>query len=256
MQVVTSVAASGEAEAPYNLVGFNVSLSEVASSVPLAKLKLKNKIETLDAALTQLLSDLKIEMVKNSLRTSSHAAEKHEWVKSEHKLLGQEVTYNLSFQIDDMERVNEVYDALTSLDHIRVGQPVFTLKNREKLNKKALKNAFEKVKARFEMECGVLNLAPVDYEISTWEATYSDSHRSPKAPVRAFAMAAGAPVGAVSAAPEGVLGGSAGGINIVSGLAHVTVNLEVSYQPKVVTQSNRVVASVVKPASTTQSPAL
>ena len=47
---VTSVTATGEAEAPYNLVGFNVSLSELASSVPLAKSKLKGKIAALYGA--------------------------------------------------------------------------------------------------------------------------------------------------------------------------------------------------------------
>src|SRR2546428_17570 len=120
---VTSLTATGEAEAPFNLVGFSVSLSELASSVPLAKAQLKGKIAALDTALTALLANLKLEVVKNSLRTSSSANEKHEWVKNEHKSLGQEVTYSLSFQIAEMDRVNEVYDALTSLDNIKVGPP-------------------------------------------------------------------------------------------------------------------------------------
>ena len=249
---VTSVTATGEAEAPYNLVGFNVSLSELASSVPLAKSKLKGKIAALDTALTELLTNLKLEMVKNSLRTSSTANEKHEWVKNEHKLLGQEVTYSLSFQIAEMDRVNEVYDALTSLDNIKVGSPVYTLKNREKLNKKALKNAFEKVQARFEMECGIFSLNPADYEIATWEVSYSDSRRNPHVQTKARAMSAGvamaAPVGGAaieSASAPGVLGD---GLNLVSGLANVSVNLEVTYQPKTVTvpSPSRIATTVVK----------
>jgi uncharacterized protein YggE len=252
---VTSVAATGEAEAPFNLVGFNVSLSEVASSVPMAKAKLKGKIAALDTALSQLLAGLKIEMVKNSLRVSSHAAEKHEWIKQEHKLLGQEVTYNLSFQIDDMEHVNAVYDALTSLDHVTVGQPSYTIKNREKLNKKALKNAFDKAQARFEMECGIFNLNPADFEISTWEVNYSDSRRNPRVVARAYA--AGVVADSAGAAHgedvvEGSMLGSDGdGINLVSGLANVTVNLEVTYQPR--TTHHHVAATVVKAASVGQS---
>lgn len=238
---VTSVTATGEAEAPFNLVGFSVLLSEVASSVPLAKAKLKNKIADLDTALSALLTRLGIEMVKDSLHSSSQAAEKHEYVKNEYVSLGQEVSYSLSFQISDMDRVNEVYDALTSLDYIKVGQPIYSIKNREGLNKKALKNAFKKVQDRFEMECNIFKLDPNSFDIATWEVTYSDTRRTTKHVERAVRGAAGG--AAPSAAPAAVamsadlvegsaLGGSRGTINLVSGLAKVTVNLEVSYKLK------------------------
>src|SRR5580692_6591165 len=99
---VTTVAAQGEAEADFNLVGFSVSLSEVAvASVPVAKAKLKNRIAELDTALSELLDRLGLKFVKNSLRSNSHVSEKVEWQNNKQVFLGHEATYNLSFDIDN-----------------------------------------------------------------------------------------------------------------------------------------------------------
>ena len=240
---VTTVAAQGEAEANFNLVGFSLSLSEVAGSVPLAKAKLKARIEDLDKTLTEIMKNNNLEFVKNSVRSSSHAAEKHEWRENKNVFLGHEVTYTLYFELDDMKQVNNVYEALTSLDRVRVGTPSFLIKDnlREKLNKKALKDAFSKVQERFDMECKVLGLDSNDYEVASWEVNYSDSRRNPKvfANAKTMSVAGGARVAvapeAVSDAVEGSMLGDVGGsgaINFVTGLAHVTVNLEVAFQPR------------------------
>ena len=100
------------------------------------------------------------------------------------------------------------------------------------------------------MECDVLGLDSTDFEIGTWEVSYSDSHRAPKVRLQSKAMTAGAP-GAPrggSAAIESVSSfGSAGepAINFVAGLAHVTVNLEVGYHPKPVRVGDRI-AKIVR----------
>ena len=167
----TTVAAQGTAETKFNLVTFSVSLSEAAQTVPNAKVKLTKAIEGLNQSLEDVKKALSLEYVKNSLRTSSSTQENWEYVGKQNKreLQGFTMTYSLSFDLSDLDQVGKVYDALTSIPKITVHQPAFSLKNRDKLNKRALKDAWKKVEERFEMECATLGLLPTDFEVSNWE---------------------------------------------------------------------------------------
>lgn len=258
----TTVAARGEAETDYNLAGFSVSLDAEAQAVPAAKARLKKKVDELTAALEKMKADLELEFVKDSVRANSNVQEKHQWnqKKNENEFMGYVANYSFSFQIDDMEKVSKVYDVLTSLDEVTVSSPGYGLKDRdrEKLNKKALKHAFAKVTDRFEMECKVFDLSPADFEVASWEVTYSDSQRSSRVSAHtrrvgamrarnasnsgdlevATAYAAAAPAGGAAPADEP--------IELVVGKAVVTVNLEVGYARRV---SQTVKAQVVRSAS-------
>jgi uncharacterized protein YggE len=250
----TTVAAQGEAETNFNLAGFTVSLSSLAQTVPSSKAKLKNKVDDLMSALTKLQTDLSLTFVKNSVRSSSNVQEKHEWVKQTQEFKGYETSYHYSFQIDDMEKVNQVYDVLTSLPEVKVASPAFGLKNRDKLNKKALKHAFEKVQDRFDAECAVLGLSSADFEIVSWETHYSDSQRSQRvsaATVGAARRMAAAPEAALASFASDASGGSAP-LDLVTGLASVTVNLEVGYARKAATQTLK--ATVVKESPNSSEP--
>jgi uncharacterized protein YggE len=242
----TTVAAQGLAEAPYTIANFGISLSSKGKSVPEAKRRLKAQIEDLNLALLNMQKDLSLEFVKNSVHTSSQVQEDWEYVKNNREMQGYLLTYTLSFQIDDLEKVNKVFDVLTSLSEARVTNPTFGLKpaQREKLSKKALKNAFAKAYERFATECGVLGLDVSEFEIANWEVSYHDSRRGNRV---AGAMAARASAsnaayeGASLAAmgPEGPTGpvgaigpGGMDAIDLVSGLAQVVVNIEVGYAKK------------------------
>lgn len=239
----TTVAAQGTAETKFNLVTFSVSLSEAASTVPGAKIKLTKSIEGLNQSLEDVKKALGLEYVKNSVRTSSSTQENWEYVGKQNKreLQGFTMTYSLSFDINDLDQVSRVYDALTSIPKVSVRQPAFSLKNRDKLNKRALKAAWQKVEERFEMECATLGLLPGDFEVSNWETSYSDSQRSDRVAaksIRAYAAVAGAAPGmslSGSAESDDVVEGSAmeePAIGFTVGLASVTVNLEVGYARK------------------------
>jgi len=227
----TTVAAQGTAEAPYNLAAFSVSLHSTGSSVPLAKSKLKKQVDDLVSAIDTMKKDLDLEFVKNSIRSASNVQEKHEWVKNENVFKGYDATYSYSFQVDDLTKVSKIYDILTSLQEVRVSSPNYGLKNIDKLNKKALKNAFDKVTERFETECRVLGLNPTDFEIGTWEATYSDSRRSDRVAGNVRRSVMGGAVAMAAAAPMDESIGSSGSepLELVTGLASVTANLEVGY---------------------------
>ena len=240
MNISTTVAAQGQAEAPHNLAHFSLTLRDEGSTVPAAKARLKKQVETLNASLEAMKTKLTLEFVKNSLRTNSNVQQKWEYnqKKRENEFAGYEATYSVNFTIDDLDKVSEVYDVLTNLEKVQVAHPSFSLKNRDRLNKKALKRAFENVQARFEEECNVMGLNAADFEVGTWEVNYSDSRRSEGVGARlgARALAAGAPVGAVyspqleSASLE--IGADAEEdtlLEITPGNAIVTVNLEVGY---------------------------
>lgn len=246
----TTVAAHGEAEAPYSIATFNLSLSSKGTTVPSAKKKLKNKVEDLTNLLDTLRTQLGFEFVKNSIRAASNVQEDYEYRNHKNEFVGYVVVYNYSFQIDNVDKVNEVYETLTSLAEAKIANPTFGLKvpQREKLNKKALKNAFVKATERFETECKILGLNSSDFEISNWEVIYSDSQRGSNV---AGAMAARSFSNSRSseeagASYSGAAGGGAPGgssLELVAGLASVVVNLEVGYSRKV---SQTIKAQVVR----------
>lgn len=237
----TTVAAQGTAETKFNQVTFSVHLAEEAQTVPNAKKKLGFAIVGLNEALDEVKKQLGFEFVKNSVRTSSNTQENWEYVGKNNQtreLKGYTISYSLAFSIDDLDLVSKVYDALTSIPKVRVLPPAFSLKNHDRLNKRALKVAQKKVEERFAMECEILGLAPADFEIASWETRYSDSQRSDrvaKMSMRAQNATGGAPgasnysatdinvIESAAAAPEEPA------IGFTVGLASVTVNLEVGY---------------------------
>lgn len=247
---ITTVAAQGEAEAPFTLAHFHLNLVATATTVPVAKTRLGVAISQLNAALEALKTNLSLDFVKNSLRTSSSVQDVYDYNRTtgEQTHKGYNINYYMSFDIDNLDRVGAVYDALTYLNvsdtanvKLTISNPDFSLKNRDRLNKRALKNAFRQVQDRFETECEVLGLDPLTFEIVSWEANYSDSQRSDRvgknmrsALGRPAASALGGKVGEAFGAASEDIGGSVEGagmpvIDFNVGLATVTVNLEVGY---------------------------
>jgi len=235
----TTVAAQGTAETKFNQVTFSVHLSEEAATVPLAKKKLTAAIDGLNESLDSVKKELSLEFVKNSIRTSSNTQEHWEYVgkNNNREFQGHIINYSMVFSIDDLDMVSKVYDALTSIPKIKVMPPAFSLKNHDRLNKRALKAAQKKVVERFAMECEILGLNPDEFEIASWEATYSDSQRSDRVAkgTRLAAMSArggGAP-GASNYSADSIESASAApdepAIGFTVGLASVTANLEVGY---------------------------
>lgn len=236
----TTVAAQGTAETKFNQVTFSVHLSEDGKTVPLAKQKLELAVKGLNEAVEAAKTELGLEFVKNSTRTSSSTQENWEWVgknNNKRELQGYTMNYSLAFSIDDLDKVAKVYDALTSIPKVQVMQPAFSLKlkNRERLNNRALKAAWKKVTERFVSECEILGLNPADFQIGNWETSYSDSQRSDRVAkgARVAAMRAGASMGGGAPMADDVVESAAApeepSIGFTVGLASVTVNLEVGY---------------------------
>lgn len=246
----TTVAAQGTAETAFEHAGFGLTLTGLNSSPVAAKRVLAEAIAELNTTLDGLKTNLDFEFVKNSVQTNSSVSPRHEWENSVQVFKGYQVYYTMYFEIDDLDLVSKVYDALTSLTtvgdsvKVQVTSPHFSItpRTRERINKKALKKAWEKVEERFETECGILGLDPNAFEVATWEVSYSDSRRSDRVSDRLVgsrAVAAGAPIRPfASLSGESVEsammldGGDAPIIEIQIGQATVTVNLEVGFARK------------------------
>jgi len=205
--------------------------------------------------LGDIKTELGIKFVKNSIRASSNVQEKHEWVKNTNVFRGYEASYHYAFQIDKMDLISDIYDRLTSLAEATVAVPSFDLKNRDKVEKKALKHAWAKVTDRFNSECEVLGLNPSDFEVASWEVTYNDSSRSSR--VAAHTRRVGAAMHSPQYDTESLelpIASAAGGaapsrsepLELVVGQAVVTSNLEVGYARRV---SQTVKAQVVRPSN-------
>ena len=247
MNISTTVAAQGKAEAPHNLAHFHVVLASDANSVPIAKHHLKKQVDELMASLDAMKQKLGLEFVKNSLHKTSSVNEHYQYnqKKSQQEFVGYQATYSVTFTIDDLDKVSQVYDTLTNMKEIKVPQPWFSLKNMERLNKKALKKAWENVQARFEEECAVLGLDHTEFEVGTWETNYSDSRRSDRVATATRGLVGAAAPAAFAASLEMVEGSPLGGapeedtiLEIDPGNATVTVNLEVGYIRRANAQPN------------------
>ncbi len=248
----TTVAAQGSAEASYDHAGFTITLSGLSTSPTNAKRSLAEAIAELNSTLETLKTNQSFDFVKNSVQTTSNVHQKYEWdnKRNENIFRGYEVYYQMYFEIDNLDLVSKVYDVLTSLtsvgDNVKVnvGAPSFSItpRTRERLNKKALKKAWERVEERFETECDVLALDPTAFEVATWEVSYSDSQRSDRVSNRLSARsvragAAAAPAMAYSAQFESAsldlpVESAAPIIEIQVGQAEVIVNLEVGFARK------------------------
>jgi uncharacterized protein YggE len=215
IQIVTTVAAQGKAEADYDRASFALSTTKQAKTAPAAKALVELNVAKIRKVIDALEADgLKID--KGSLKSNYSNQPYYEYLKSKAKLMGYQTTYYLTFTTSTLDKVSEVQDELTALKDVQVSDVVFGIKDTEQLKITALGDAFKRVSARFEAECRVLDKNKDDYEIVSWNVQYYDGHGH-RGGTRVMAMAAAS----AGAAPEAM--------EIESGKSEVNVNLGVSY---------------------------
>jgi uncharacterized protein YggE len=216
--IATSVAATGSAEADYELATFHVGLITEGKTVPEAKEKLKIRVRDLELAISKIVSKLDSNIIASSIKSSVSVQPVYTYGKNNKaKLTGHQASYTQSFKTDSMDKVSQIYDELTYIPEISADEPSYSMKNIEELNIQALEDAKTKVFNRFNNECVILGIDPVVYKIATWEVNYSDSNRGGSVG-RSYALASSAPSV-----------GSSSPIELHSGKATVTVNLRVGF---------------------------
>lgn len=174
---VTSIVAGGFVVADYDTAQFSLNFSEYAPKAKAAKAKLKEGVDQINKVLASL-KDKGLVMLSGTYLTGptvgTHTT--YDRVKQVHVVEGQKATYNVSFQTQTLEMVNEVYDTLTELDlnELSVSSPSYSVKAESDLKQKALEDAWRVAQVLFANQCGVLELDKNNFSIASWQVNYSN----------------------------------------------------------------------------------
>lgn len=173
---VTSIVAGGFVVADYDTAQFSLNFSEYAPKAKAAKAKLKEGVDQINKVLASL-KDKGLVMLSGTYLTGptvgTHSV--YDRVKQVHVVDGQKATYNVSFQTQSLEMVNEVYDTLTELDlpELSVSSPSYSVKAESDLKQKALEDAWRVAQVLFANQCGVLELDKNNFSVASWQVNYS-----------------------------------------------------------------------------------
>lgn len=96
------------------------------------------------------------------------------------KLSEYEATHKITAFIDNLDKLGELHDALTSIIGIEVESPKLRLtpEHRTSLQEEAFKKAFEKAQQRWNHECKVMGLNQADYYIGSYSTTYDSNYKT------------------------------------------------------------------------------
>ena len=220
MSKVTTQVATGLARGKYDRVAFDVSVEGRGGTGPKAKTKAQETVtKSLNSALA-LLQKNGVVFDKNDHQSSFSVTQHFEYDNSGRRPAGYLATFSLHLETSQVERASEIQDVLTSVEGANVSDPSFMLQpeNRRTLQKVAVTEAFAVAQERFQEECGVLGLKPMDFEIEDWNVGYGQGRFTPSTS-NAMCDVAGAE--------------SAGGsepLEVNSGLASVQVTLTLGFR--------------------------
>lgn len=224
-KIVTTVAASGEAETAFDIAVFSVHLSANDAVAPAVRVRLRSKIDDLEAAIRNLVDNYQVSILEGTTKTVMNVNQAYNWDANNQRIVTWTGAYSMTFQTDSMDKVNRIYEILGAVHEATVNSPSFLLKSKDALNKQALRNAWARVIDRFADECEVLGANPAEHEIASWEVTYEDTKRDN---LGVGKLAKAAP--ALRAAQFVDDGPADEAINIEPGKAKVSVNLNVAFK--------------------------
>lgn len=226
---VTSVAAVGSASANYSHVTFSVVIKEKAKTLKETKELLKQKVNDFLTLLDKNVKEHNVLVTKNTKQSSYSFSkdEKYDKDTQSYNQVGFVGTYQFSFCSKSLENMSSFFDKMSESEGFQIAPLNFFIKDREALNKKALKDAFTKVKDRFAAECEVMSLNKDDYDIASWQASYNDSRTNSVN----YEFMSGASNSLPKVNDE---------IAINPGMAIVNVNLDVLFIRKEINQINQI----------------
>lgn len=224
---LTSQHATGTAAAEYDVASFNLSVTESDKTAAAAKDKVKKVTDQIDAVLAGFeVKGLKI--TKGTLRSTVHVGLEYDWnhTTGKRKKKGYTAQYNMSFQTENVDLVNELYDALINVESegLQVSSPAFKVKNIDELHHIALQDAWARLRARFNSECTVLGLKSASYVIGAYNVRYDES----KAAEDGLESMGGARLAMSASSAPGASRGS-NQLEINSGKANIRATLSVTF---------------------------
>jgi uncharacterized protein YggE len=225
METVTTIRARGFVIADYDTAKFTLSFNEYAPKAKDAKLKLKQGVEKITAAIASLRSKGLVMLVStfhNSTSVQPHYVYNERTRKN--VMDGQVATYTVVFQTPTLELVSETYDILSDLDinECTINSPTFLVRAEAALKQQALEDAWKVAQVLFANQCRTLGAEEPYFSVSSWNVDYSGQQ-------------AGFSKGRNFTNSVASLGGGMdedGAIELVSGKALVEVILTVNYSLK------------------------
>ena len=220
--VVTTQQATGSARGPYDKVSFHIRVEGRGNTGPQAKSHAQENVLTLRNTIAQLeKSGVVFLPTDNTAAFSVQQEHVYDPNTGRNMPHGYTAVFNMNLVTKQVDRAPEILDALTSEDGLTVDSPNFSVcsEKRLELQKEAIKQAWEMVRQRFEVECEILAQDPSDFEVGTWTAHYRDGGDTP-----------------VYAASLQTLGGAEmadapdAGPLVQSGMATVNATLSVGFQ--------------------------
>ncbi len=172
----TTVRGLGTASADFDVAVMNISVEGLGKTAAKAKEVLAKETAQLSEIIKTFESTGMV-ITTGTLRSSLHVAPHMVYRHSEHVKDGFKASSSIQFQTESMTVVNDLYDALISIESesITVSSPSFKIKKIAELQELALKDAWERVRSRFNSECKVLGVASSRYEMANYVVTYDDS---------------------------------------------------------------------------------
>ncbi len=83
--------------------------------------------------------------------------------------MGIDLLHTVSFRINDVSKVNEVMDVLTSINDVEVDSPIFSINNDNDLKTQAMKLGFEMAKKNFAGQCLMAGVDSSTFHLNSWE---------------------------------------------------------------------------------------
>jgi uncharacterized protein YggE len=214
--IVTSVRAMGTVETDFDRARFTISLEAKGKTKKEAVRALKAKVAEIDKYIDGMCSDV----IAADSNLSAYG-DQQIWGEAPRGKKpvaeGHLAWYRRTFATDEMDKVDEIQDALAAHPDGNVAPVSFELKDERPLHKAAVKDAYQNAMRQFQDECEILGKDPKNYEVRSWNVNYQQSHGSQRA---MFGVAS------ASAAPE------APAIENDAGKASVTININLNFTEK------------------------
>jgi uncharacterized protein YggE len=164
---------TGRSDAEFVSSTFTAYVNTRAATGPEAKKLAKPRIEAILATVVDHAKkgDIDTKRLKTTFAVDTDTSHTGEF-------RGYKAKYTINFKAKNVAHATAIHDALTSLEGVESPTPTFDTKDDDgidpSIHERAFKNAVEKAKVRFEIQCGALGIDPKTYKIGSWSCRDED----------------------------------------------------------------------------------
>jgi uncharacterized protein YggE len=161
-----NITAVGQVNAAFDRCTFRLKTSVLKPTTVECKKAIRSKILEIDSVVKSFGF-----VCSGSHKTSSEVDPEKEYNSKtgKHESTGYRYTHTCTFRINDVSKVNEVMDALTSINDVQMDSPVFSIKNDTDLKTQAMELAFNLAKKNFDGQCKMAGIDHGNFTLESWD---------------------------------------------------------------------------------------